>query len=177
MNLFTTTTTTILNLNSKIWDFFFLNHCYNFAISQWPLILWKKDKNLLLLQSINTHLSLVDKPVSLEMYPFPALAGYSVTLRCLVWGTDQISNADFYFNTSKLHKGRTPTYEIQHVTKSAKGSYKCDAAFTHTANSETVQQHETSDDQVLEVYGTNLNTELDVLNDHRIFFVLQITQL
>lgn len=104
------------------------------------------------------------------MYPFPALAGNSVTLRCLVWGTDQISNTDFYVNASKLHEGRTPTYEIQRVSKSAKGSYKCNAAFTHTANSETVQQHETSDDQVLEVYGTNLNIELDVLNYHCIFF-------
>lgn len=103
------------------------------------------------------------------MYPFPALAGNSVTLRCLVWETDQISNAGFYVNATNLHKSRTPTYKIQHVTDSAKGSYTCDAEFTYTANSERKQDQKTSDDQVLEVYGTNNYLGLDVFNDHCIF--------
>ncbi|XP_075890634.1 uncharacterized protein LOC142893697 isoform X3 [Nelusetta ayraudi] len=91
-----------------------------------------------------------DKQVSLEIYPFPALAGESVTLQCLVWGTDQISRARFYVNTSHIQDGR-PTYEIPHVTKSAKGSYKCDANYTYSASSEGPLL-DTSDDQVLEVY-------------------------
>lgn len=126
------------------------------------------NKTLLFLWLTNTHLALPDKPVSLEMYPFPALAGSSVTLKCLVWGTDLISNAGFYVNTSNLHKGTTTTYTIPHVTNSAKGSYKCDAVFEYTADRETLQ--ETSDDQVLEVYGTSFNTGLDVFDDHCIFF-------
>lgn len=104
------------------------------------------------------------------MYPFPALAGDSVTLRCLVWGTDQISNAGFYVNTSNLHKSRTPTYEIQHVTKSSKGRYKCEADFTYPLNSDRVLLQQTSDDQDLEVYGTKLNFELVVFNEPLHFF-------
>lgn len=116
------------------------------------------------------HPALLDKPLSLEMYPFPALAGESVTLQCLVWGTDHISNAGFYVNTSNLQKGRRPTYKIQDVTKSAKGSYNCDATFTYNANSEGQPQKGTSDDQVLEIYGMNVNCGLDVFNNHCNFF-------
>lgn len=102
------------------------------------------------------------------MYPFPALAGESVTLQCLVWGTDQISHASFYVNASDLQDGRQ-TYEIQRVTKSAKGSYKCQAIYTYSARSEGPLR-ETSDVQVLEVYGTNVNFELNVFNDYCDFF-------
>lgn len=99
-----------------------------------------------------------DKPVSLEMYPFPALAGESVTLQCLVWGTDQISHVSFYVNASDLQDGRQ-TYEIQRVTKSAKGSYKCHAIYTYSASSEGPLR-ETSDVQVLEVYEIQMRAEL-----------------
>lgn len=102
------------------------------------------------------------------MNPFPALAGEKVTLQCLVWGTDQISLAGFYVNASLIQDGR-PTYEIPHVTKSAKGSYKCHASYTYSASSEGPLQ-DTSDDQVLEVYGTNVNFGLNVFDDYCDFF-------
>lgn len=96
------------------------------------------------------------------MYPFPALAGDSVTLRCLVWGTDQISHADFFLNNSDLQRSRKPTYEIPHVTDSAKGRYKCAAFFTHTVDSAGLEtQQGTSDVQDLEVYGTDVTSGLE----------------
>lgn len=112
---------------------------------------------ILTLYWINKHLALIARPVSLEVDPFPALAGNSVTLRCLVWGTDQISQAGFYVNASKLLESRTPTYQIPSVTKSARGSYKCHAVFTYTGSSEEETESNASDDQVLEVYGTDGN--------------------
>ncbi|XP_029312600.1 uncharacterized protein LOC115024877 [Cottoperca gobio] len=71
------------------------------------------------------------KDVSLEMYPLPAVVGESLTLKCLVWGTDLISDTIFYKDDKIILKGSSPTYTIADVTESAKGRYKCHATFTY----------------------------------------------
>uniref|UniRef100_A0A3Q1GNV9 Uncharacterized LOC110949059 n=1 Tax=Acanthochromis polyacanthus TaxID=80966 RepID=A0A3Q1GNV9_9TELE len=74
-----------------------------------------------------------DKQVSLEMYPQSAVVGQSLTLRCLAWGTDQISHTVFYKGDSVVKKGGSSTYEISPVSDDTEGTYKCHATFTHVA--------------------------------------------
>ncbi|XP_070708373.1 uncharacterized protein [Pempheris klunzingeri] len=76
-----------------------------------------------------------EKAVSLEMYPLPAVAGKSMTLKCLTWGTDQVSHAVFYKDNVVILESDRPTYKISKVTESAMGRYKCDATFMYKARS------------------------------------------
>ncbi|XP_078135675.1 uncharacterized protein LOC144536415 isoform X2 [Sander vitreus] len=87
------------------------------------------------------------KDVSLEMYPLPAVLGESLILKCLAWGTDQISHTVFYRNNSILANGVSSTYELSNVTESTSGSYKCIATFTHKARTEGPPYTVVSDDQ------------------------------
>uniref|UniRef100_A0A8C4DMP4 Ig-like domain-containing protein n=1 Tax=Dicentrarchus labrax TaxID=13489 RepID=A0A8C4DMP4_DICLA len=73
------------------------------------------------------------KEVSLEMDPLPAVAGESLTLSCLVWGTDQITHTVFYKNGTILLPNAKFTHTISKVTESDQGSYKCKAIFTYVA--------------------------------------------
>ncbi|XP_028263789.1 uncharacterized protein LOC114437347 isoform X2 [Parambassis ranga] len=70
-----------------------------------------------------------EKPLSLEMYPMPAVAGESLTLRCLVWGAKVIKHTIFYKETTILKQGDEPTHEIHNVTTSVRGIYSCQATF------------------------------------------------
>ncbi|XP_059181135.1 uncharacterized protein LOC131959934 [Centropristis striata] len=88
-----------------------------------------------------------EKAVSLEMYPLPAVVGESLTLRCLAWGTDQISQTVFYKDNAVIEKSVRPTYKISNVTESAKGKYKCDAKFTFRDYTAGPPYQEMSDDQ------------------------------
>ncbi|KAF1374034.1 hypothetical protein PFLUV_G00245080 [Perca fluviatilis] len=87
------------------------------------------------------------KDVSLEMYPLPAVVGESLTLKCLAWGTDQISRTFFYKNNDILPGSHSSTYIISTVTESAMGRYKCNATFTHKARTEGPPYEVASDDQ------------------------------
>uniref|UniRef100_A0A3Q3MMY8 Uncharacterized LOC109986740 n=1 Tax=Labrus bergylta TaxID=56723 RepID=A0A3Q3MMY8_9LABR len=88
-----------------------------------------------------------EKTVSLEMYPLPAVVGESLTLRCLVWGTDQISQTTFYKDGVMLVRSDDPTYTIPSVTESAKGRYKCMSIFTYKDRTAGPHYSESSDDQ------------------------------
>ncbi|KAM4525967.1 uncharacterized protein V3H82_000428 [Fundulus diaphanus] len=74
-----------------------------------------------------------ENEVTLEMYPFPAIAGEGLTLRCLVWGTDEISKSVFYKDNKIYQDVNGPTYKIRSVTESDVGSYKCEATYRHKA--------------------------------------------
>ncbi|XP_034564166.1 uncharacterized protein LOC117830239 [Notolabrus celidotus] len=88
-----------------------------------------------------------EKKLSLEMYPLPALVGERLTLRCLVWGTDQISHTVFYKDNKTIQGGASPTYNIPSVTESLGGSYKCESTFTYRGRTAGPPYKEESDDQ------------------------------
>ncbi|XP_010777656.1 uncharacterized protein [Notothenia coriiceps] len=88
-----------------------------------------------------------DKDISLEMYPLPAVVGETLTLKCLAWGTDQISHAAFYKDNGILSSGASPTHTISNVTESAMGRYRCQATFTYTINPPGAPYQVTSEDQ------------------------------
>lgn len=97
-----------------------------------------------------------DKPLSLEMYPMPAVAGESLTLKCLVWGATKIQNTIFYKNNVKLTEGDKPTHEIPNVTTSVRGSYSCEAKFIYMDKSSGPPYQKTSDPQDVPVQGTHI---------------------
>ncbi|XP_070847233.1 uncharacterized protein [Chaetodon trifascialis] len=101
-----------------------------------------------------------DKDVSLEMYPLPAVAGESLTLRCLVWGTDQITQAVFYKDNTVITASKSPIYEVSDVTEKTEGKYKCDATFTHKARTAGQPYHMTSDSQPVFVQATPVKASL-----------------
>lgn len=87
------------------------------------------------------------------MYPQPAVVGESLTLRCLVWGTDRIRRAAFYRENNALAESEKPTYEIRNVTESAAGRYKCDATYRHVAQTTETLHEKVSDIQDVFVQG------------------------
>ncbi|KAK2820218.1 hypothetical protein Q5P01_023177 [Channa striata] len=86
------------------------------------------------------------KQVSLEMYPLPAIAGENVKLRCLVWGTDEISQSALYLNDTEMPGEISGLYL---VTKPQAGSYKCFAQFKYKAQTASTQHKVYSDVQYL----------------------------
>ncbi|XP_049420328.1 uncharacterized protein LOC125881284 [Epinephelus fuscoguttatus] len=88
-----------------------------------------------------------EKEISLEMYPFPAVVGESLSLRCLAWGTNQIRSTVFYKNNTVLRGNDSPTHKIPEVTESTSGSYRCNAIFKHKAHTDGPLSNVTSDDQ------------------------------
>ncbi|XP_055360573.1 uncharacterized protein LOC114846266 [Betta splendens] len=75
-----------------------------------------------------------DKQVSLEMYPLLPVAGQSLTLRCLTWGTDLISHARFYKDNTTFLGESKGIYNIPKVAATDVGSYRCHASFTYIKN-------------------------------------------
>ncbi|XP_042364387.1 uncharacterized protein LOC121959229 [Plectropomus leopardus] len=92
-------------------------------------IFWCSDNQQIRSNQIIVRTS--EKDVSLEMYPLPAVVGEILTLKCLTWGTNRISQAVFYKDDAVIKDSPSPTYEISNVTESVKGKYKCDATFTY----------------------------------------------
>ncbi|GAA6227940.1 uncharacterized protein LOC108875553 isoform X1 [Lates japonicus] len=88
-----------------------------------------------------------DQDIFLEMDPMPAVIGESLTLRCLVWGTDRISKTVFYKGNEVIADGNTFTHKIKDVTESTEGKYKCDAIYTHVARTAGPNYHKVSDVQ------------------------------
>ncbi|KAM9336623.1 uncharacterized protein ABDE67_019658 [Symphorus nematophorus] len=88
-----------------------------------------------------------DKDVSLEAYPLPAVAGESLTLRCLTWGTDQIRHTVFYKDNNIVQEAVDPIYKINDVAESVMGKYKCNATFTYKGHTSGPPYQLVSDDQ------------------------------
>ncbi|XP_047464316.1 uncharacterized protein LOC125022067 [Mugil cephalus] len=115
-------------------------------------IVWCSDKTTEV-RSNQIILRNSDKEVLLEMNPFPPIVGESLTLACMVWGTDRISHAVFYKNNASIHSGDKSTYEIPHVTDSTKREYKCEAVFTYRDTTGGPPRTETSESQEVFVQG------------------------
>uniref|UniRef100_UPI0037E710D7 uncharacterized protein n=1 Tax=Semicossyphus pulcher TaxID=241346 RepID=UPI0037E710D7 len=112
-------------------------------------IFWCSAKNQLRSNQITLRTS--KNQVSLEMYPFPAVVGESLTLRCLVWGTDRIGHTVFYKDKDIL-TSNGPYYKIPDVTESAKGIYKCISSFKYMAQTAGPSHREDSDYQDVPVH-------------------------
>lgn len=97
------------------------------------------------------------------MYPMPVMAGESVTLRCLIWGTNQISETVFYKNNSVVQENKGPTLEIPNVKESAKARYKCLATFTYPARTAGPAYNLDSDLQDLYIYGMRVKHQFQCL--------------
>ncbi|XP_058476328.1 uncharacterized protein LOC131448178 [Solea solea] len=87
-----------------------------------------------------------NKAVALEMYPLPAVVGESLNLKCLAWGTDQISKAVFYKDDNVLSEANS-TFVISNVEEVTQGRYKCEATYTHKAYISGPPYHIISDAQ------------------------------
>ncbi|XP_041818688.1 uncharacterized protein LOC121624831 [Chelmon rostratus] len=101
-----------------------------------------------------------EKEVSLEMYPFPAVAGENLILRCLVWGTDQITYTLFYKDNEIIQGSTNPSIKISDVTEVTEGLYKCDATFTYKARTEGQPYKVASDAQDLFVQAVPMKAFL-----------------
>jgi len=88
------------------------------------------------------------------MYPLPAVAGDSLTLKCLVWGTNKVSNAEFYKDGLRITSVLENTYEIKDVTESQVGKYKCHAKYKYTDQTVATLHSLVSDDQEVLVQST-----------------------
>ncbi|XP_012718572.2 uncharacterized protein LOC105926701 [Fundulus heteroclitus] len=107
-------------------------------------IYWcEQDENY---RSNQVILRTTENEVTLEMYPFPAIAGEGLTLKCLVWGTDEISKSVFYKDNRMYQDVSGPTYKIRSVTESDVGRYKCEATYRHKA--QTIRTSHTYDSDV-----------------------------
>lgn len=94
------------------------------------------------------------------MDALPAVAGESLTLSCLVWGTDQITRTVFYKNGATILPSAKLTHKISNVTESDRGHYKCEAIFTYVAGTSESPYQVVSDDQEVFVQGMHIQTTL-----------------
>ncbi|XP_042254057.1 uncharacterized protein LOC121887385 [Thunnus maccoyii] len=125
-------------------------------------IFWCTDKDQEL-RSNQQVIRTTEKDISLEMYPQPAVVGESLTLKCLVWGTDQISRAVFYKEKIVFANETTSTHKIANVTESEAGRYKCDATYRHVGETETLHK-DVSDIQDVFVQGSPIKASLSETN-------------
>ncbi|KAK5850669.1 hypothetical protein PBY51_001527 [Eleginops maclovinus] len=88
-----------------------------------------------------------DKSVALEMYPVPAVVGETLTLQCLVWGTNLISNTIFFKDNNTLSNSNSPIYTFSNVSKSDMGSYSCKATYTYIQKPAGEPYQQSSDNQ------------------------------
>ncbi|XP_034716136.1 uncharacterized protein LOC117936831 isoform X2 [Etheostoma cragini] len=126
-------------------------------------IFWCSDTNKQLRSNQITVRTSV-KDVSLEMYPLPAVVGDSLILKCLAWGTDDISRTIFYQNNAVIQDGIGYTYQISDVKESARGTYKCAATFTHKARTEGQPYNVVSDDQDMFLHAPAIKAFLSANN-------------
>ncbi|KAM4525520.1 uncharacterized protein PAE49_001430 [Odontesthes bonariensis] len=98
------------------------------------------------------------KSGALEMYPLPAVAGRSLTLKCLVWGAKEVSDVEFYKDGSRIHSVKNH-YEIKDVMESQMGKYRCHAKYRY--NGQIVESHHlVSDDQEVPVQVSPVEAKL-----------------
>uniref|UniRef100_A0A667ZHT2 Ig-like domain-containing protein n=1 Tax=Myripristis murdjan TaxID=586833 RepID=A0A667ZHT2_9TELE len=105
-----------------------------------------------------------EKQVLLEMAPVPVMAGDSVTVRCLAWGTSQIEHVVFYKDGQMIQEGKSNVYEIHSVKDSNAGQYMCKARYTHKSTTRGPPRQETSDPQQLFVRGMYAQAVLSAAN-------------
>lgn len=78
----------------------------------------------------------------------PAVAGESLTLRCLAWGPDESTRIrTTFYKDNKEISAHGSEMNITSVTESDRGTYKCDATYTNIASVQS------SDNQDLYLQG------------------------
>ncbi|KAM9715903.1 uncharacterized protein ACNS7B_022069 [Menidia menidia] len=122
-------------------------------------IFWCSDKTRKY-RSNQITIRTTEKRVSLEMYPFPALDGDKLTLRCLVWGTNHVSNAEFFKDNSSIQSVDGSTFEIKQVKESEGGNYRCRAKFRYEDQTLQTPHILYSDDQEVLVQEQPLRAKL-----------------
>ncbi|XP_040922644.1 uncharacterized protein LOC121201086 isoform X2 [Toxotes jaculatrix] len=93
-----------------------------------------------------------EQDIFLEMDPLPAMIGQSLTMRCIVWGTDRISKTVFYKDNTVITNTIGSMHVITNVTESSKGEYKCNATYTHVARTAGPPYCKVSDTQKVSVH-------------------------
>ncbi|XP_027854818.1 uncharacterized protein LOC114133259 isoform X2 [Xiphophorus couchianus] len=104
-----------------------------------PETIYWCEKNGTTDRSNQVVLRTTDNEVTLEMYPFPAMAGEKMTLRCLVWGTKEVIQSVFYKENVMTKTVHGDTYNIPKVTESEMGRYRCKATYRY--KDQTVSPH------------------------------------
>ncbi len=94
------------------------------------------------------------------MYPLPAVAGESLTLECLTWGTKRNIRTIFYKGNTVILDGTSSTHQIPALTDSDTGKYKCDATFYQHARIRGPPYHLVSDSQDVFVQGMQIQPAL-----------------
>ncbi|XP_034049836.1 B-cell receptor CD22-like isoform X2 [Thalassophryne amazonica] len=75
-----------------------------------------------------------EKDVLLEILPWPAKVGRSLTLKCSVRGLRQISHTFFFRDGMMIVDNQQSVYQINTITESEEGEYKCKATFNGESN-------------------------------------------
>ncbi|XP_015237871.1 PREDICTED: uncharacterized protein LOC107089535 [Cyprinodon variegatus] len=101
--------------------------------------------------------------VTLEMYPFPAIAGERMTLRCLVWGTDEVKRSVFYKENTVIKTINGESFQLDSVNQSNVGKYKCVATYRHKGQTISTPHQYGSDAQEVLVYASPVRAQL---SDH-----------
>ncbi|KAK5601214.1 hypothetical protein CRENBAI_002771 [Crenichthys baileyi] len=101
-----------------------------------------------------------EKEVTLEMDPFPAIVGETLTLTCLVWGTNDISKSVFYKHNSAPVSVKGSNYKITEITESTGGDYKCEATYRYKAQTIEASHKYDSDVQEVLVYASPVRAVL-----------------
>ncbi|KAM6897916.1 uncharacterized protein FYW49_019142 [Xenentodon cancila] len=101
-----------------------------------------------------------DKDVMLEMYPWPAVAGESLTLRCLVWGSDQVKKSVFLRNNTEITTVTGSTHKISTVDMSDIGKYKCHATYSYRTQTRKSLHQKDSDSQEVSVQVASIRATL-----------------
>ncbi|XP_056153611.1 Fc receptor-like protein 5 [Lampris incognitus] len=117
------------------------------------------DNNLTRSNPITIRTS--EKLVLLESLPGPARVGGSLTLECVVVGTKRVSRVAFYKDGQVIQTGTKTTYEISNVTLASEGSYKCEATYNFSEQTEGPPYQEASDAQPLFVQASPLKTVVE----------------
>lgn len=86
------------------------------------------------------------------MYFTPVMAGDSLNLKCLYWGSEKISHVRLYKDGKQFMNGSSLTHRIDSVAETDQGGYKCEAMIT---NKGTL----VSDAQQLFVKGSSIQTK------------------
>lgn len=87
------------------------------------------------------------------MYPFPAIAGERMTLRCLVWGTDEVKRSVFYKENTVIKTINGESFQLDSVNESNVGKYKCVATYRHKGQTISTPHQYGSDAQEVLVHG------------------------
>ncbi|KAL6095208.1 uncharacterized protein ACO6RY_16457 [Pungitius sinensis] len=125
-------------------------------------VFWCTGTQQLRSNQIRVRTSVSEQYVAFEMYPLPAVVGESLTLKCLVWGAERIIRAVFYKDNATFQQSQQLTHQINNVTDSTGGRYKCEATYTYKQHSAGPPYQVVSDEQNVFVQVSPTRADLNV---------------